>query len=82
MDDVSWETFCTFWEWLYMKGPRVPQFISLDEVLELGILATKYQVRALQHEVSDLLRQKVSRKEWKLGPSQIRRMLSCDEESP
>jgi hypothetical protein len=39
-----------------MKEPQVPRFSSLDEVLDLGILATKYQVRALQHDVSDLLR--------------------------
>lgn len=78
LDDVSWETFCTFWEWSYMKEPQVAPYTTLDEVLELGIFAAKYEVRALQHEVSDLLRQKVSRKEWKLGPSQVRRMLSCE----
>lgn len=81
LDDVSWETFCAFWEWSYIKEPRIGAYTLLDEVIELGIFATKYQARALQHEVSDLLRQKISRKDWKLGSMQIKRMLSCDEES-
>lgn len=65
-----------------MKEPQIGAYTPLDEVVELGIFATKYQVLALQHEVSNLLRQKISRKEWKLGSRQVKRMLSCDQESP
>ena len=82
LGDVSWETFCLFWEWSYMKEPAIPRFTSLDEVLDLGIMATQYEVRALQHEASDLLRQNISRKTWKLGPSQVTRMLSGADGSP
>ena len=64
-----------------MKEPRIGAHTPLDEVIELAIFATKYQVRALQHEVSDLLRQKISRKDWRLRSTQVKRMLSCDEES-
>lgn len=79
LNDVTWETFQTFWEWSYMKEPQIPASAGLDEVIELGIMASKYQVLGLQHEVSDLLRQKVRQKDWKLGPRQVLRMLSCDE---
>lgn len=79
LSDVTWETFQTFWEWSYMKEPQIPASAGLDEVIELGIMASKYHVLGLQHEVSDLLRQKLRHKNWKLGPRQVRRMLSCDE---
>ena len=42
MMDVSWETFCHFWEWSYMREPTISAFASLDEVLDMGIVATKY----------------------------------------
>lgn len=72
---VSDDTFRVFMEWSYMKHPECPP-MSFTQALDLAIMAIQNQIPALQHQVSDKLRQNIGGSCWKLNPAEVEIVMS------
>lgn len=78
--DVSEETFQRFMLWSYEKEPMCSTRLDLHGLLNLAIMAIKYDTPALQHQVSDRLRQNLGGAGWKIGPGEADKILLSTKE--
>ncbi|KIX98870.1 uncharacterized protein Z520_05331 [Fonsecaea multimorphosa CBS 102226] len=76
MPEVSTDISRKFMQWSYMEEPQRKVGLSFSEALELCGVAIIYRIPALQHQRSDILRKDLASKLWKLGPTEVRRILA------
>ncbi|KAJ4514409.1 hypothetical protein HRR83_001941 [Exophiala dermatitidis] len=64
--DTSVHTMEDFFIWTFSPQPEIDQGASFDDVVQLGILAWKYQIPALNNQATDLIRTNLANGEWAL----------------
>jgi len=82
LPETSIATFQDFYIWASSRSPQIDCEASFEEVADLAILATMYEVISLQNQAVEAIRNKLYQSQWQLQPAVVERIYqSVGEES-
>jgi hypothetical protein len=55
-----------FYIWNHALQPKLPDRLTMDQIVQLGIFAYKYSIPALTNQVTDMLRMNLASGDWQL----------------
>lgn len=71
LPDTQVETMEDFFIWTFSPQPQIDQGATFDQAVRLGIFAWKYQIPALNNQVTDIIRSNLANGEWQLHAPMI-----------